>query len=155
MFLRRRGHREPGLTSAPAIGEYLAGLIAEKLGLSQKAQFDPLRKGVPHLGAHEHREAGEKIRETRPYGNIICRCEEVSGGRDLRRHPRHSGGQDPRRGQAPHQSGHGPLPGGLLLPRVMDLLSGSWGWISPRSGKTARIPRLCWKRPGAEEEAEP
>ena len=46
-FFDAAGIESPGLTSAPAIGEYLAGLIAEKLGLSQKRSSTPFAKGCP------------------------------------------------------------------------------------------------------------
>ena len=48
-FFDAAGIESPGLTSAPAIGEYLAGLIGEKLGLPENPDFDPCRKGVPRV----------------------------------------------------------------------------------------------------------
>ena len=115
-FFDAAGIESPGLTSAPAIGEYLAGLIGEKLGLEDKTDFDPIRKGVPHLAAMSPEERAEKIAEKPGLRQHHLPVRGSERGRDLRRHPRHPGRQDLRRGQAPHPGGHGPLPGGVLLP---------------------------------------
>ena len=74
------GIESPGLTSAPAIGEYLAAQIAEKLGLSEKKNFIPVRRGVLRIAALPLEERIQKIRENPAYGAIVCRCEEISEG---------------------------------------------------------------------------
>lgn len=48
-FFEALGIESPGLSSAPAIGAYLARAAAEKLGLAEKADFNPRRRGIPHL----------------------------------------------------------------------------------------------------------
>ena len=73
----------PGLSSAPAIGEYLAAQIAEKLGLSEKKNFIPVRRGVLRIAALPLEERIQKIRENPAYGAIVCRCEEISEGEIL------------------------------------------------------------------------
>ena len=82
-FFDAAGIESPGLTSAPAIGEYLARLIAEKLGLPVNDSFDPIRKGVPKVAEMPAEERAELIRRDPRYGSIICRCEEVSEGEIL------------------------------------------------------------------------
>lgn len=61
-FFDAAGIESPGLTSAPAIGEYLARLIAEKLGLPVNDSFDPIRKGVPKVAEMPAEERAELIR---------------------------------------------------------------------------------------------
>ena len=115
-FFDAAGIESPGLTSAPAIGEYLAGLIGEKLGLEDKTDFDPIRKGVPHLAAMSPEERAEKIAENPAYGNIICRCEEVSEGEILDAIHGILGARTLDGVKRRTRAGHGPLPGGVLLP---------------------------------------
>ena len=126
-FFDAAGIESPGLTSAPAIGEYLAELIAEKLGLSQKAEFDPLREGVPHLAAMSAEERAEKIRENPAYGNIICRCEEVSEGEILDAIHGILGARTLDGVKRRIRAGMGRCQAGFCSPRVMDLLSRELG----------------------------
>lgn len=77
-FFDAAGIESPGLSSAPAIGRSLAGEIAEKLGLPENENFNPVRKGIPCLSAAGLAEREALIREDPAYANIICRCEMVS-----------------------------------------------------------------------------
>lgn len=82
-FFEAAGIESPGLSSAPAIGEYVGDLAAEYLGLAKNPDFSPLRQAVPHLAGMD-REARSRLIEKNPlYGNIVCRCEEVSQGEIL------------------------------------------------------------------------
>lgn len=70
----------PGLTSAPAIGVMVAGLVRESLGLAEKPEgsFVPTRPGVVNLVAASLDEWDELCRQDPAYGNIVCRCNRVS-----------------------------------------------------------------------------
>lgn len=70
----------PGLTSAPAIGVLLSGLVAERLGLAKKPEgaFNPKRPGVCNLNLMSFEEWDALCEEDPRYGNIICRCCRVS-----------------------------------------------------------------------------
>ena len=70
----------PGLTSAPAIGEYLAMLISKKCGAELKSDYIAERKGIPHIAKLSPDQRTEMIKKNPLYGNIICRCESVSEG---------------------------------------------------------------------------
>ena len=68
----------------------------------------------------------ELIRQNPAYGQIICRCESVTEGEiidAIRRTP----GARSLDGVKRHPRGHGPLPGGLLQPRVMEILARELG----------------------------
>ena len=101
-FFDAAGIESPGLSSAPAIGAYLAGLIGEKLGLPENPDFDPIRRGVPHVKDLPVAGAGGPP----PKGPCLRADHLPVRGGVLRgnpgRHPRHFGGQDPGRRQAPH-----------------------------------------------------
>ena len=115
-FFDAAGIESPGLTSAPAIGEYLAGLIGGEAGPGGQDRLRPHPEGRAPSGGHEPRGAGGKNRGKPGLRQHHLPMRGSERGRDLRRHPRHPGRQDLRRGQAPHPGGHGPLPGGVLLP---------------------------------------
>ncbi len=70
----------PGLTSAPAIGEYLAILISKKSGAELKADYIAERKGIPHIAKMTPEKRTEMIKKNPLYGNIVCRCESISEG---------------------------------------------------------------------------
>jgi glycerol-3-phosphate dehydrogenase len=79
-FYDAAGIESPGLTAAPAIGEYLAELIAKKCGAEQKKNYINTRKGIPHVSELPPDERTRLIKQNPKYGNIICRCESVSEG---------------------------------------------------------------------------
>ena len=70
----------PGLTSAPAIGVMVSGIVAEELDLAKKPEgvFDPTRRGVPNLMELSFDEWDELCQQDPAYGHIICRCCRVS-----------------------------------------------------------------------------
>ncbi|MBQ7699158.1 MAG: NAD(P)/FAD-dependent oxidoreductase [Clostridia bacterium] len=70
----------PGLTSAPAIGEYLAMLISKKSGAALKTDYIAERKNIPHIAKMPPEKRTEMIKKNPLYGNIICRCESISEG---------------------------------------------------------------------------
>ena len=42
--------------------------------------MNPIRKGIPKLNLMEYEKRNELIKERPDYGEIVCRCEEVSKG---------------------------------------------------------------------------
>jgi glycerol-3-phosphate dehydrogenase len=73
------GIQSPGLTAAPAIGEYVKDLLKKAgLELTEKPEYDPLIPDVPRLRELSPYEADELIRREPAYGEIVCRCESVS-----------------------------------------------------------------------------
>lgn len=78
------GIQSPGLTTAPAVAEDVAGMAAEFLSAGGRVEpnpsFNPRRKGVPRLRELPREERDRLIRENPDYGVIICRCEEISKG---------------------------------------------------------------------------
>lgn len=70
----------PGLTSAPAIGVMVSGMVAERLGLAAKPEgvFNPKRPGYANLVTMSFDEWDALCQDNPAYGNIICRCCRVS-----------------------------------------------------------------------------
>ena len=141
-FFDAAGIESPGLSSAPAIGAYLAGLIGEKLGLPENPDFDPIRRGVPHVKDLPVAERAALIQKDPAYGQIICRCEEVSYG-EIRDAIHGILGAKTLDGvKRRTRAGMGRCQAGFCSPRVMDLLSQELGLDLTdirKSGKEAQI----------------
>ncbi|MBQ7596424.1 MAG: NAD(P)/FAD-dependent oxidoreductase [Clostridia bacterium] len=79
-FINAAGIESPGLSSAPAIGRYIAQLIAELSGAQKKADFDPVRLAPVRFREMNAEERKALIEKDKRYGRIICRCETVTEG---------------------------------------------------------------------------
>ncbi|MFR6087440.1 MAG: (2Fe-2S)-binding protein [Oscillospiraceae bacterium] len=126
-LLRGHRHRVPGLSSAPAIGVYVAGLVAEKLGLAEKPDFIAQRRDIVHVRELPLSERQALVERDPAYGNILCRCEQISEGeiRDaIRRTP---GARSLDGVKRRVRAGMGRCQGGFCAPRVMELLSEELG----------------------------
>lgn len=122
-FFDAAGIESPGLTSAPAIGEYLAKMIAEKLSLSENKQFDPIRKAVPRIKELSFEARAEKIAQNPAYGSIVCRCEEISEGEIVDAIHGIIGARTLDGVKRRTRAGMGRCQSGFCSPRVMELLS--------------------------------
>jgi len=82
-FLDAAGIESPGLTSAPAIGEYLAELLQKTDPVPEKENFISTRKGIPDFRHASEEEQKKLIEENPAYAHMICRCELVTEGEIL------------------------------------------------------------------------
>lgn len=79
-FYNAAGIQSPGLTSAPAIAEYLVGDLATAAGFGKNEQFvGALPRRKPFLRMTDE-ERAERIKENKLYGRVVCRCETVTEG---------------------------------------------------------------------------
>ena len=74
------GIESPGLTSAPAIGKYMANLVKDSLELVENPDFKAGRNPIPKTSEMTAEEHNELIKKNPKYGKIICRCEKVTEG---------------------------------------------------------------------------
>lgn len=73
--------QSPGLTTAPAVALDIEKMAVEMLGnVKKKENFNPIRKGVPVLRDMSPEERDALIKQNPDYGEIVCRCEEISKG---------------------------------------------------------------------------
>ncbi|MPM83450.1 hypothetical protein SDC9_130514 [bioreactor metagenome] len=78
------GIQSPGITAAPAIALDVSKMAAELLSESREVHrnpsFNPIHKGIIRMNelSLEHRDA--MIHKNPDYGEIICRCEQISRG---------------------------------------------------------------------------
>ena len=122
-FFDAAGIESPGLTSAPAIGVYMAEMVASSLALEKKADFNPIRHGVTKLNELSVEDRAEKIRENPLYGNIICRCETISEGEIVEAIHRTLGARTLDGVKRRTRAGMGRCQAGFCSPRVMDILA--------------------------------
>ena len=78
------GIQSPGITAAPAIAVDVSKMAVELLGQTQTVQpntkFNPVRKGIVRASELDLVARDALIRENPDYGEIVCRCEEISRG---------------------------------------------------------------------------
>jgi glycerol-3-phosphate dehydrogenase len=83
-FVNAAGIESPGLSSAPAIAEYIVELLKNAgVALEKKADFNPIRPAAHAFREASIEEKNEIIRRDPAYGRIICRCETVTEGEIL------------------------------------------------------------------------
>jgi glycerol-3-phosphate dehydrogenase len=78
-FIQVAGIQSPGLTASPAIGEYVKDLLkADGLALVEKSNYDPTLPKIEKIKDHSHEENERLIDGDLRYGNVVCRCENIS-----------------------------------------------------------------------------
>ncbi|MBN2534612.1 MAG: NAD(P)/FAD-dependent oxidoreductase [Spirochaetales bacterium] len=78
-FIQVAGIQSPGLTASPAIALYVEELLVKNgLVLEKKDSFDPSIPKTKRVRECSGQEMKRLIEENPLYGNIVCRCEQVS-----------------------------------------------------------------------------
>ncbi len=78
-FIQVAGIQSPGLTAAPAIGEYVKDLLKkEGLELRERSTYQAEIPMVPRIRNKSPYEIDKLIEKNRAYGDIVCRCENIS-----------------------------------------------------------------------------
>lgn len=114
----------PGLSAAPAIGQYMAELVYKYAGnINAKFNFNPYRKGIPRFRELNWSEKEKLIKGDNRYGQIVCRCETVTEGQIIeainRPLPALTIDAIKRRTRA----GMGRCQGGFCTPKIMEILN--------------------------------
>lgn len=122
-FIDCAGIESPGLTSAPAIGQMVAGLLQEKMDLKIKPDFVATRKGILKPSKLTMEERNELIKKNSAYGNIICRCEMISEGEILDAIHRPLGARSLDGVKRRTRVGMGRCQAGFCSPRTMEILA--------------------------------
>lgn len=142
-FINASGIDSPGLTAAPAIGEYVAGLLEEQgLVLERNPRFNPNRKGLIRFRDLTGEELKRLIEDNPGYGRLVCRCERVTEAEvaDCIRRPGGARSVDAVKRRT--RAGMGRCQGGFCSSRILEILSRELG-ISmeeiTKSGGESRI----------------
>jgi len=121
-FIDCAGIESPGLTSAPAIGRMVAGILQEKLDLLPNPDFVGTRKGLLDPEALSKEERMALIKENPAYGNMICRCEMITEGEILDAIRRPLGARSLDGIKRRTRAGMGRCQAGFCSPRTMEIL---------------------------------
>ncbi|MCC6093906.1 MAG: NAD(P)/FAD-dependent oxidoreductase [Eubacterium sp.] len=121
-FIDCAGIESPGLSSSPAIGEYVAKMMAEKLHLTPKENWNGKRKGILRPSELSMEERNALIREKPAYGRIICRCESITEGEILDAIHRPLGARSLDGVKRRTRAGMGRCQAGFCSPRTMEIL---------------------------------
>lgn len=82
-FINVAGIESPGLSSAPAIAEYVIDMLSKNLILQPKENWNGTRRSARWFKELSLEEKNKVIKENPAYGRIICRCETVTEGEIL------------------------------------------------------------------------
>ena len=121
------GIESPGLSSAPAIAEDLAGQIARDCALLRKAEIVPCKKPPRPFHEMSEEERAEAVRRDPAYGNIICRCEVVTEAEIRAAIRRPVGARTVDGVKRRTRAGMGRCQGGFCMPRVADIIAEETG----------------------------
>ena len=141
-FVDCAGIESPGLTSAPAIGLTVAELLREKLGLLEKEDFIATRKGLLDPKSLTWDAYQALIRENPAYGQIICRCEQVTEGEIIEAIRRPLGARSLDGVKRRTRAGMGRCQAGFCSPRVMEILARELGVSQAEITKCGGASRL-------------
>ncbi|MCR5144991.1 MAG: NAD(P)/FAD-dependent oxidoreductase [Lachnospiraceae bacterium] len=121
-FFNAAGIASPGLSSAPAIGKYLAEEVAGALNLKNNPKFNGKRKGILNPSTMSVEERNALIKQNPAYGQIICRCESISEGEILDAIHRTLGARSLDGIKRRTRAGMGRCQSGFCSPKVMEIL---------------------------------
>ncbi|MGN0314174.1 MAG: NAD(P)/FAD-dependent oxidoreductase [Fusicatenibacter sp.] len=122
-FVDCAGIESPGLSSAPAIGVWIADLMKERMHLREKEHFVSKRKGMVHPFSLSDEEHNELIQKNPAYGTIACRCEKISEGEILDAIHRPLGARSLDGIKRRTRAGMGRCQAGFCTPGTMELVS--------------------------------
>lgn len=122
-FIDVAGMESPGLSCAPATGEYVADMVKNLLHPSEKEDFISTRKGIPSMALSSDEERHRLIKENPAYGNVICRCEMVTEGEILDAIRRPLGARTTDAIKRRTRAGMGRCQSGFCNPRVVEILA--------------------------------
>lgn len=125
-FIHAAGICSPGLSSAPAIAEYVRGLIKKaSADTAERADAIYVREHAKPFRQMDADERAEAYKRNPLYGRIICRCETVTEAEIV--DAIHRGATTVDGVKRRTRAGMGRCQGGFCAPRVMEILSRELG----------------------------
>ncbi len=123
-FINVAGIDSPGLTSAPAIAEYVVELVKGKIEkLEANPNYNPNRRPSIHFMELSDTEKARLIEKDPRFGRIICRCEQITEGEIVDVIRRKAGARTLDGVKRRARPGSGRCQGGFCAPRVMEILA--------------------------------
>lgn len=121
------GIESPGLSAAPAIGEYVAAEVAQMVNAIKKDKYTDRRKGIPNMALATNEEKQALIKENPLYANVICRCELVTEGEIVDAIKRPLGATTLDGVKRRTRAGMGRCQAGFCSPKTLEILARELG----------------------------
>ena len=127
-FINAAGIESPGLSSAPAIAEYIASMLAD-VGFEAELREDFVaeRRPAHYFSEMTVEEKNELIKERPEFAHVICRCETITEGEILdaiRTNPKPTDVDGVKRRT---RATMGRCQGGFCSPYIIELLAREMG----------------------------
>jgi glycerol-3-phosphate dehydrogenase len=116
------GIESPGLTSAPAIAEMVAGMIGQNSDLEPRAGFDPGLPASPRFAALGDGERAARVAVNSDWGEMVCRCEHVTRAEVAAALRNSFGARTMDAVKRRTRCGMGRCQGGFCTPRIVEIL---------------------------------
>lgn len=127
-LINAAGIESPGLSSAPAIAEYLSDTVKSVLSdIKIKEDYDDTRKAPVRFRHMTDDERAELIKKNSAYGRIICRCETVTEGEIIDAIKAPAGARDVDGVKRRTRAGMGRCQGGFCGSKVVEILARELG----------------------------
>ncbi len=127
-FIHASGIESPGLTSAPAIAEYLTDIIVNAIGeVTVNDNFDGSRADVFRFRHATDEEKEAAIAKNPAYGRIVCRCETITEGEIVDAIKAPAGARDVDGVKRRTRAGMGRCQGGFCGSKVVEILARELG----------------------------
>ena len=136
------GIESPGLSAAPAIAEALAEQIVREAGLRPKADWQPAPHREKPFYAMSTEERAAAVARDSQYGQVICRCEQVTESEIRAAIHRPVGARTIDAVKRRTRAGMGRCQGGFCSPRVLDILAQELGLDPTEVTKSGGQSRL-------------
>ncbi|KAB3537722.1 NAD(P)/FAD-dependent oxidoreductase [Alkaliphilus pronyensis] len=114
----------PGLSAAPAIGNYAIDILKTSAGaFEENKSFNPKRKAFKPFTELSMEEKQQLIDQDPRYGRVICRCEQITEGEIVDVIKRKAGALTLDAVKRRARAGMGRCQGGFCGPRVMEIIA--------------------------------
>lgn len=121
------GIESPGLTSAPAIGVYVADMVCSVLHGKPNKSFNGRREPDCFFKELTTEQKNEIIKRDPAFGRIVCRCEQVTEGEIIRAVRTNPPAKNTDAVKRRTRSGMGRCQGGFCQPQVAEIIARELG----------------------------
>ncbi len=128
-FINLVGLESPALTSSPAIALDVKEILATKIDLREKENWNGERKGITGHFCDLPLDEQERLVKIYPdYGEIICRCEKITKKEIKDAIENKLGARTLESIKYRARNGMGRCQGGFCMPKIVRILRDEYGW---------------------------
>ena len=136
------GIESPGLTAAVPIARYAIGLMKEREELKPNPDFNPVRRGIVRFAEQPMEEQARLIAANPDYGEVVCRCENVTEAEIRQAIRRPVGARTTDGVKLRVRAGMGRCQAGFCTPRTIGILCEELGLDPLEASKSSGASRL-------------